>query len=145
MPTESLIFDITGMTCASCSARVEKALSKLPGVLEASVNLATEQATVAFDPEVSALDSLYQAIENAGYHPRPEAAELPALQEEIHERAERLLWHKFLFAGVIGGLIAFGIIGLFIGPVVLAVTYVLLKAWVSEGESEQESDDIDSG
>jgi len=49
-----------------------------------------------------------------------------------------------IFAGVIGGLISFGIIGLFIGPVVLAVTYVLLKAWVSEGESEQQSADIDS-
>ncbi len=49
-----------------------------------------------------------------------------------------------IFAGVIGGLLAFGIIGLFIGPVVLAVTYVLLKAWVSEGESEQESANIDS-
>ncbi len=44
-----------------------------------------------------------------------------------------------IFAGVIGGLIAFGIIGLFIGPVVLAVSHVLLKAWVSEGESEQKS------
>ena len=42
-----------------------------------------------------------------------------------------------IFAGVIGGLIAFGIIGLFIGPVVLAVTYTLLKAWVIEGEREQ--------
>jgi len=42
-----------------------------------------------------------------------------------------------IFAGVIGGLIAFGVIGLFIGPVVLAVSHVLLKAWVSEGESEQ--------
>jgi len=50
-----------------------------------------------------------------------------------------------IFAGVIGGLIAFGVIGLFIGPVVLAVSHVLLKAWVSEGESEQESSDIDSG
>jgi len=40
-----------------------------------------------------------------------------------------------IFAGVIGGLIAFGIIGLFIGPVVLAVTYTLLKAWVSGGDS----------
>lgn len=39
-----------------------------------------------------------------------------------------------VFAGVIGGLIAFGIVGLFIGPVVLAVTHTLLKAWVSEGE-----------
>ena len=43
-----------------------------------------------------------------------------------------------IFAGVIGGLIAFGIIGLFIGPVVLAVTYTLLKAWVSAGEQEQD-------
>jgi len=48
-----------------------------------------------------------------------------------------------IFAGVIGGLIAFGIIGLFIGPVVLAVSHVLLKAWVSE-ESEQESANIGS-
>jgi predicted PurR-regulated permease PerM len=38
---------------------------------------------------------------------------------------------SLIFAGVIGGLFAFGIIGLFIGPVVLAVTYTLLKAWVS--------------
>ena len=43
-----------------------------------------------------------------------------------------------IFAGVIGGLIAFGIIGLFIGPVVLAVAYTLLKAWVSTDEQKQE-------
>ena len=49
-----------------------------------------------------------------------------------------------IFAGVIGGLIAFGIIGLFIGPVVLAVSHVLLKAWVSEGESEQQLFEADS-
>ena len=40
-----------------------------------------------------------------------------------------------IFAGVIGGLLAFGIIGLFIGPVVLAVTYTLLQAWVAEAEA----------
>ncbi len=44
-----------------------------------------------------------------------------------------------IFAGVIGGLIAFGIIGLFIGPVVLAVAYTLLKAWVSADEQKPES------
>jgi len=43
-----------------------------------------------------------------------------------------------IFAGVIGGLIAFGIIGLFIGPVVLAVTYTLLSAWVSESPVERD-------
>jgi predicted PurR-regulated permease PerM len=41
-----------------------------------------------------------------------------------------------IFAGVIGGLIAFGIVGLFIGPVILAVTYTLLKAWVNESKSD---------
>lgn len=50
-----------------------------------------------------------------------------------------------IFAGVIGGLLAFGIIGLFIGPVVLAVSHVLLKAWVSEGEPAQKSSDTDVG
>jgi predicted PurR-regulated permease PerM len=44
-----------------------------------------------------------------------------------------------IFAGVLGGLLAFGIIGLFIGPVVLAVTYTLLRAWVIEGEARPES------
>jgi predicted PurR-regulated permease PerM len=50
-----------------------------------------------------------------------------------------------IFAGVIGGLIAFGIIGLFIGPVVLAVSHVLLKAWVSGNSPEQQLSGIDSG
>jgi predicted PurR-regulated permease PerM len=50
-----------------------------------------------------------------------------------------------IFAGVIGGLLAFGIVGLFIGPVVLAVSHVLLKAWVSGGESEEISTDVAPG
>jgi predicted PurR-regulated permease PerM len=41
-----------------------------------------------------------------------------------------------IFIGVIGGLIGFGIIGLFVGPVVLAVAYTLLMAWVAGGEAE---------
>jgi len=44
-----------------------------------------------------------------------------------------------IFAGVIGGLVAFGIIGLFIGPVVLAVIYTLLQAWVDESDTSSES------
>jgi predicted PurR-regulated permease PerM len=45
-----------------------------------------------------------------------------------------------IFAGVIGGLIAFGIIGLFIGPVVLAVTFTLLESWITGGESAEEAE-----
>lgn len=57
---------IDGMTCASCVARVEKALKKVPRVQQANVNLATEQAWVEADTTVSA-DKLIQAIRKAGY------------------------------------------------------------------------------
>jgi Cu+-exporting ATPase len=58
---------ITGMTCASCVARNEKALRKVEGVDDASVNFATEKATIAFDPEVVSADQLVHAVEAAGY------------------------------------------------------------------------------
>ncbi|MCJ8203440.1 heavy metal translocating P-type ATPase [Pseudomonas sp. RGM2987] len=65
--SESTIFDlpITGMTCASCAGRVERALSKVTGARNVSVNLATEQARVQA-PEGS-LPALMQAVEQAGY------------------------------------------------------------------------------
>ena len=59
---------VDGMTCASCVRRVEKALEKVTGVSEASVNLATERARVAFDPGVVEVAQLTAAIERAGYH-----------------------------------------------------------------------------
>jgi Cu+-exporting ATPase len=62
----SFRFGVTGMTCASCVGRVEKALSMVPGVRAASVNLATETATVATDGSTSAAD-LTAAVANAGY------------------------------------------------------------------------------
>ena len=77
MPTESFTFDITGMTCASCSARVEKALGKVAGVLDVSVNLATEQATINVAQGVTAA-TLIAAVERAGYGAQqPQATNAP--------------------------------------------------------------------
>src|SRR5512139_791831 len=79
VPTDSCTLDISGMTCASCSARVEKALGKVSGVLDASVNLATEQATVQL-ARGTAATALIAAVERAGYGaqlPLP-AGEAPA-------------------------------------------------------------------
>src|SRR5689334_7058419 len=73
--------DIEGMTCASCVGRVQKALSRVDGVAEASVNLATETATVSYDPGLITLDELTAAVEKAGYAGtvrREERAEEPS-------------------------------------------------------------------
>jgi len=59
-------FDISGMTCASCAGRVEKALRKIAGVTDASVNLATESAAVTTDATVTE-QALVYAVEQAGY------------------------------------------------------------------------------
>ena len=62
-----LTFPVTGMTCASCVRRIEKALSKVEGIHEASVNLATERARVVYDPSIATLDQMRAAVEKAGY------------------------------------------------------------------------------
>ena len=62
--------DISGMTCASCAMRVEKALAKVPGVTRASVNLATEKACVDAAPSVQT-DALLNAVRKAGYDATP--------------------------------------------------------------------------
>src|SRR3712207_5523921 len=60
-------FGVTGMTCASCVGRVERALKKVPGVLEASVNLANERATVGYLAGAVEPRDLEKAVEGAGY------------------------------------------------------------------------------
>ena len=66
--------DIGGMTCASCVRHVEKALSRIDGVDRAEVNLATEAATVSFDPQTAGLSELTAAVAAAGYTATPRHA-----------------------------------------------------------------------
>ncbi|KWF33562.1 copper-transporting ATPase [Burkholderia pseudomultivorans] len=71
LPADTTIeLDIDGMTCASCVSRVEKALAKVPGVTHASVNLATERATVEAAADVTAA-RLAEAVKHAGYGATP--------------------------------------------------------------------------
>ncbi len=82
----SVTLDITGMTCASCVRRVERALAKVPGVETASVNLAAETARVTFGAPVD-LGNLIAAVEKAGYEASPTAADKDRTGErEAHAR-----------------------------------------------------------
>jgi Cu+-exporting ATPase len=81
LASPALRLRIEGMTCASCVARVEKALKQVPGVASAEVNLATETAEVRVAERVAPADVLVAAVEKAGYHAsveRDEAAPPPA-------------------------------------------------------------------
>ena len=66
-------FSIEGMTCASCANRVQRALSKVEGVADATVNLATEQATVRYASNQAGRDDLFATVAAAGYRVRPPA------------------------------------------------------------------------
>lgn len=70
-----LSFGVRGMTCASCVSHVEKALAHAPGVVAATVNLATERADVALESQAD-LDGLVRAVTEAGYEPVVETIEL---------------------------------------------------------------------
>jgi Cu+-exporting ATPase len=86
--SDQIEFPVTGMTCASCSSRVEKALRKTPGVLDASVNLAAERATVAYVPGSTGWNEIKAAVEKAGYGVI-ETAETSGADAEDAEAAAR--------------------------------------------------------
>ena len=78
VPEQPVTLQIEGMTCASCAGRVEKALARVPGVLGAQVNLATETARVTRVTGPDAAQALIEAVERAGYHARlPEESTAP--------------------------------------------------------------------
>src|SRR2546421_1958584 len=66
------VLALEGMTCASCAMRIEKGLKKVPGVKDASVNLATEQATVTYNPGQASLEQMVQKVETVGYKATPQ-------------------------------------------------------------------------
>ena len=86
---QALSLDITGMTCAACAGRIERALARVPGVSDASVNLATEVAKVRFEGDGPGLDVLLAAVDKAGYQAAPHRprAELQAGQQAADRRA----------------------------------------------------------
>src|SRR5881394_4019740 len=74
----AISFPVTGMTCAACQARVQRALSAEPGVIDAAVNLVTRSAAVRYDPSSVSPQRLIDAVRATGYD-----AELPQGGEDV--------------------------------------------------------------
>lgn len=78
-------YDITGMTCASCSAAVERVTRKMDGVEESNVNLATNKMTITYDEKKVSQDDIIQRVEKAGF-----GAQLEQIKEKEQEKEEKL-------------------------------------------------------
>jgi Cu+-exporting ATPase len=86
----SMTLDIAGMTCAACQANVQRALAKQSGVREASVNLMTGVATIAFDPAIVGASSLVSAVDAIGYGASLPPVERTAIEaESAHDERQR--------------------------------------------------------
>ena len=94
--TVRVVIPVEGMTCASCSARVGRALGKVAGVADATVNFATHRAAVTYDPAVTDGDALRAAIERVGYAV-PEVPDDAAM----HARRGRRLGRRLALAGAL--------------------------------------------
>ena len=93
---------IQNLRCASCVQFIEGELRATPGVLNASVNVGTQEATIDYLPEKTILAQLNAAIETWGYKPRPAASDEPVdKQEQAHDREYHRLMNKFWFAAAI--------------------------------------------
>ncbi|MGW8286491.1 MAG: heavy metal translocating P-type ATPase [Candidatus Deferrimicrobiaceae bacterium] len=104
VPVQKTEFPVEGMTCASCVARVGKALLSVPGVLSASVNLATQTGTVEFLPGVAGMGALRVAIERVGYTiPEIRPEEDPVARQERRQREEERALLNRLRVGVLLG------------------------------------------
>jgi Cu+-exporting ATPase len=116
---------VGGMSCAACSARIERALLALPGVISASVNLATERAHVQAFAGSMAEGDIAAAIRAAGYSPRPVAgADTPATQDAA--RAAQLRAHARRAA--IAAALALPVVVLAMGPMIVPSLGRLLLA-----------------
>jgi Cu+-exporting ATPase len=120
-------FGVTGMTCASCVGRVERALRKLPGVVGASVNLASEKSTVSYVAGELGLQDLEKAVEGAGYGVVRED-EGSSSVESSREREYRKLRSDFFLAAALTVLVLLGSL-----PMMLGFMLPIPTGWVNLG------------
>ena len=105
---------ITGMSCAACSAKIERKLNKLEGVAQAAVNLSTERATVTYDPAVIKVSEIIRSIEKLGYQ-AVRVDEMPVDREkELREKEIQQLRRELIIGAVLSS------------PLILAMVLALI-------------------
>jgi len=103
---------LSGMSCAACATRIEKALNALPGVIRAGVNFATEKAVVEYDKSTLSLADIKKAVADAGYKATEAERNTAELEQEEREREIRRQKRMVVIAGVLSAPLAIYMIGM---------------------------------
>ena len=121
---EKVVIPVNGMTCAACQARVQRTLSRTPGVVDASVNLMMANATVSYDPTTTSPEALVERVRETGY-----GAELPPTnQSAVEEQNARDSAQQQEFEELRAKAWASGIVGVFAMIVSMPLMAVMAAA-----------------
>lgn len=130
VPVGRARLSISGMTCANCAARIEKRLKKEPGVTSASVNLATELATVEYIPGATDVPGLIQAVKSLGYAARDaQAGESRDAQRAARQGELRALRRRLALAAALSLPLLVAMAG-HTGQIEHPLLHVLNNGWV---------------
>ncbi|WP_298473721.1 heavy metal translocating P-type ATPase [Psychrobacillus sp. FSL K6-4046] len=121
-------FAITGMTCAACSARIEKGLNRLEGVSSANVNLALERATVEFNPSNLTVNDIIEKVEKLGYGAIIKSQDKETV--DYREEAIKKQKTKFIIAAIFSLPLLWTMVGHFSFTTFLYVPEFLMNPWV---------------
>ncbi|MEK3981387.1 heavy metal translocating P-type ATPase [Psychrobacillus sp. FSL K6-2836] len=121
-------FDITGMTCAACSTRIEKGLNKIEGVALANVNLALEKATIEYNPSEVTIADIIAKVEKLGYgaHQKQENTK----QLDHREKAIKDQKRKFIISAILSLPLLWTMVGHFSFTSFLYVPDFFMNPWV---------------
>jgi len=98
---KEITIPIGGMTCAACSQRIEKAIAKMEGITSSSVNLASEKATVRYNPSIVRISQIKAVITKLGYVPLESQTANAVDEDKVRkQKAIRTLWTKFIVSAV---------------------------------------------
>jgi P-type Cu+ transporter len=128
--TNKVEFDITGMTCAACSTRIEKGLNKMEGIINANVNLALEKATVEYNPSLLTPKDMVQKVEKLGYGAtvKNDSNEQDTVDKRLKEIETQQ--GKFIFSLILSLPLLWAMVGHFSFTQFLYVPDAFMNPWV---------------
>ncbi|MDG0843694.1 heavy metal translocating P-type ATPase [Staphylococcus equorum] len=122
--TEKAELDVIGMTCAACSNRIEKVLNRDAGVEHANVNLTTENATIAYNPEITSIDDLIKKIQKIGYDAKPkQAASEKSSQKEQELKLKRI---KLIISAILAAPL---LLTMFVHLFGMQIPHIFMNPW----------------